>query len=123
MISTISLINLHHFRDFPGGPVGKTPCFQCRGPRLIPGGRTKIPYAALQGQTKRPSLQTITMIFLVITIFKIYSLSNFEVLNSVLLTIITILYLRSLEPPYNWMFIPLNPLYLVHPTPYFPSLW
>ena len=38
-------------------------------------------------------------------IFKIYSLSNFEVLNSVLLTIITILYLRSLEPPYNWMFI------------------
>ena len=97
MISTISLINLHHFRDFPGGPVGKTPCFQCRGPRLIPGGRTKIPYAALQGQTKRPSLQTITMIFLVITIFKIYSLSNFEVYNTIVLTIVIMLYIISPE--------------------------
>ena len=22
--------------DFPGGPVAKTPCFQCRGTRFIP---------------------------------------------------------------------------------------
>ena len=26
---------LYHW-DFPGGPVVKTPCSQCRGPRLIP---------------------------------------------------------------------------------------
>ena len=97
MISTVSLINLHHFRDFPGGPVVKTPCFQCRGPRLIPGGRTKIPHAALQGQTKHPSLQAITMIFLVIRIFKIYSLSNFEVYNTIVLTIVTMLYIISPE--------------------------
>ena len=23
-------------RDFPGGPVGKTPCSQCRGPGFYP---------------------------------------------------------------------------------------
>ena len=23
-------------RDFPGGPVAKTPCSQCRGPRFDP---------------------------------------------------------------------------------------
>ena len=23
-------------QDFPGGPVGKTPCSQCRGPRFDP---------------------------------------------------------------------------------------
>jgi hypothetical protein len=68
----------------PGGPVVKTPCFQCRGPRLIPGGRTKIPHAALQGQTKHPSLQAITMIFLVIRIFKINSLSKLWVSITVL---------------------------------------
>ena len=24
------------FRDFPGGPIAKTPCFQCRGPEFNP---------------------------------------------------------------------------------------
>ena len=122
MISTISLINLHHFRDFPGGPVGKTPCFQCRGPRLIPGGRTKIPYAALQGQTKRPSLQTITMIFLVITIFKIYSLSNFEVYNTIVLTIVIMLYIISPEL-IHLIIGSLYTLMKISPVPASPSSW
>ena len=39
-----------HFRDFPGGPVVKTPCFQCRGVGLIPGQGTN---AAWYGQKKR----------------------------------------------------------------------
>ena len=29
------------FRDFPGGPVGKTTCSQCRGPGSIPGRGTR----------------------------------------------------------------------------------
>ena len=29
------------FRDFPGGLVAKTLCFQCRGPGLIPGQGTR----------------------------------------------------------------------------------
>ena len=28
-------------RDFPGGPVAKTPCFQSRGPGSIPGQGTR----------------------------------------------------------------------------------
>ena len=33
-------------RDFSGGPVVKTPRFQCRGTGMIPGQGTKIPHAA-----------------------------------------------------------------------------
>ena len=40
-------------RDFPGGPVVKTPCFQCRGTGSIPGLGTKIPHAMLRGQKKK----------------------------------------------------------------------
>ena len=46
-------------RDFPGGPVVKTPCFHCRRHGfdlsfgLIPGWGTKIPHAASQGQKKK----------------------------------------------------------------------
>ena len=36
-------------RDFPGGPVVKTPRFQSRGLSSIPGGRAKIPQAAWHG--------------------------------------------------------------------------
>ena len=36
--------------DLPSGPVVKTPCFQGRGRRLIPGWETKISYAAQCGQ-------------------------------------------------------------------------
>ena len=32
-------------KDFPGTPVVKTPCFQCRGVGSIPGQGTKIPHA------------------------------------------------------------------------------
>ena len=31
-----SLLESSAFRDFSGGPVGKTPCSQCRGPRFDP---------------------------------------------------------------------------------------
>ena len=34
----------------PGGPVIKTPRFQCRDLSSIPGQGTKIPYAVGQGQ-------------------------------------------------------------------------
>ena len=38
--------NIEKKRDFPGGPVSKTLSFQCRGPRLDPGEKTKIPHAS-----------------------------------------------------------------------------
>ena len=37
-------------RDFPSGPVVKTPCRQCREMGLIPGYGTKIPHALWHGQ-------------------------------------------------------------------------
>ena len=30
------LLEAQHFRDFPGGPVARTPHSECRGPRLGP---------------------------------------------------------------------------------------
>ena len=36
--------------DFPGGPVVKTLCFQCRGLGWIPAQRTKIPHAATKNR-------------------------------------------------------------------------
>ena len=36
------LINNKHFWDFPGDPVGKTPCSQCRGLSSIPGSRWEL---------------------------------------------------------------------------------
>ena len=30
------LLQIPGFRDFPGGPVAKTPHSQCRGPRFTP---------------------------------------------------------------------------------------
>ena len=38
-------------RDFPGGPVAKTPHSQCRGPRFNPLSENLIPHAA----TKDPA--------------------------------------------------------------------
>ena len=38
-------------RDFPGGPVVKTPHFQCKGMGSISGQGTKIPHAMWQGQS------------------------------------------------------------------------
>ena len=39
-------------RDFPGGPVVKTPCFHW-GVGSIPGRGTKIPHATRHGQEKK----------------------------------------------------------------------
>ena len=38
--------------DFPGGPVVKTLCLQCRGTGLISGQGTKIPHAEKHSQNK-----------------------------------------------------------------------
>ena len=35
-------------RDFPGGPVTKTPSSQCRGPRFAPWSGNWIPHAAIK---------------------------------------------------------------------------
>ena len=33
-------------KDFPGGPVAKTPCSQCRGPGFEPCSGNEIPHTA-----------------------------------------------------------------------------
>ena len=43
-------------RDFPGGPVVRTPCLHCRGTDLIPGQGNKIPQAAQHSPPPPPSL-------------------------------------------------------------------
>ena len=48
--------------------------------------------------------------------FKIYSLSNFQVQNTVLLIIVTMLYIRSPELvhlKYNWNFVPYDQYFLI----------
>ena len=42
-------------RDFLGGPVVKTPHFQCRGMGSIPGWGPKISHAVQVGQKKKKS--------------------------------------------------------------------
>ena len=60
---------------------------------------------------------TVTLFFLIIRIFKIFSLSNLKIYNRVLLTIITMLYIISPGPHlfYNWMFVLFDPLHSFHP--------
>ena len=36
------------YQDCPGGTVAKTPCFQCRGPGLIPGEGTRFHMSQLR---------------------------------------------------------------------------
>ena len=47
-------------RDFPGGPVVKTPHFHCRGVGSTPGRGAKIPHAArcCQKKKKNPGLRS-----------------------------------------------------------------
>ena len=47
-----SCLDKKRIRDFPGGLVVKTLCFQCRGHGFDPRG-TKIPYAAQQDQKQK----------------------------------------------------------------------
>ena len=37
--------------DFPGGPVARTPCSQCRGPGLDPWSGNYIPHTATKDPT------------------------------------------------------------------------
>ena len=52
---TCKLVFIKEFSygDFPGSPVVKTPCFDCRGMGSIPGQGTKILRAARHGQKKK----------------------------------------------------------------------
>ena len=40
-------------REFPGGPMVKTPCFHCRWHKFYPWSGSKIPLAAWHGQKKK----------------------------------------------------------------------
>ena len=44
-----------YFRDFPGGPVVKTPHFHCRGMGSIPGWGTNIPHIKKHGPPPQKS--------------------------------------------------------------------
>ena len=44
-------------REFPVGPVVRTPSFHCQGPGSIPGPGTKIPQAAWRGQKQTQKSQ------------------------------------------------------------------
>ena len=54
-------------REFPGGPVVRTRCFQCNGPGSIPGRGTKIPQAMQRGpkekKKKKKERQEVEVIF------------------------------------------------------------
>ena len=45
-------IKIGHFRNFPGGPVIKTPIFHCREYGFDPGWGVKIPEASWQKKSK-----------------------------------------------------------------------
>ena len=47
-------------RDFPGGPMVKTPYFSAQNKGLIPGQGTKIPHATWCGQKKKTHTHTHT---------------------------------------------------------------
>ena len=44
---------LEKYREFPGGPVVRTPCFHCWGPRFRPCQEAKILKAALLGSKRK----------------------------------------------------------------------
>ena len=60
-VNFIKIKNFVHW-DFPGGPLVKTPCSQCRGMGSIPGWRTKIPHALWCGQNKQTNKQKLLCI-------------------------------------------------------------
>ena len=48
VISFICAISKTIQMDFPGGPVAKTPCYQCMGPGFDPWSGNQIPHATLR---------------------------------------------------------------------------
>ena len=54
---------LHHLKvtrgDFPGGPVVKTPCFQCRGCRFDPRSGNQIPHAMRCSKKKKLTIKKV----------------------------------------------------------------
>ena len=57
------------------------------------------------------------VLFLVMKTFKIYSFSNFQIYNTVLLTVVTMLYIISPQTylSYNWKFVPFDHLHPMSP--------
>ena len=51
--SPLELIHEIILEDFPGGPIVKTPHFQCRRCGFTPGPGIKIPHAAVGGPKKK----------------------------------------------------------------------
>ena len=49
--------------------------------------------------------------------FKVYSLSNFQVSSTALLTTVTLLYIKSPELTHNWKFVPFAHLHPFPPQP------
>ena len=47
------LKNVWPIRDFPGGPLVKTPGFHCRGHGLTPGWITKVSHAGRNGHINK----------------------------------------------------------------------
>lgn len=47
--------------------------------------------------------------------FKVYSPVNFQIYNTVLLTVVIVLYLHPQVSFYNWKFVPFSHLYPFHP--------
>ena len=39
--------------EFPGGPVIRSPCSHCRGPRFNPGRGTRVSQASQRGEAKK----------------------------------------------------------------------
>ena len=52
-----------------------------------------------------------TIIFSGKRTFKIYSFGNFQIYNTTLLIIVTMLYITFPEFTYNWKFVPFDPLH------------
>lgn len=53
-------IKIGHFRNFPGGPVIKTPIFHCREYEFDPGWGVKIPEASWQKKKKHKTSNILT---------------------------------------------------------------
>ena len=55
----MSLVFSRNNRDFPGSPVGKTPCFHCRVMGSITGQGTKIPHTTQCGPPKNETTKVL----------------------------------------------------------------
>ena len=57
IVCSIKMIIMKSMRDFPGGPVVKTPCFQCRAPGFDPWSGNYIPHAITKSPRAAAKIQ------------------------------------------------------------------